>query len=148
MVRFLLPGSHSRGCDHKNSQDRPGNGHFWRTLRHLHKNGQDAGGQPRYCLTNQLLGPGRTRTVSFHRNGQLAAQRWSACATETVSLLSTEMVMIGTEMVMFVSAEHKNSQVAQAKCLSLLEFFASECLLASKALKLASYGTDSSTSNR
>jgi hypothetical protein len=56
-------------------------------------------------------------------------------------LLSTEMVMIGTEMVMIAAAEHKNSQFAQAKCLSRLEFLASECLLASKALKLASYGT-------
>jgi hypothetical protein len=47
-------------------------------LRREHKDGQDAWGQQRYCLANQALGIGRTRMVSFHKTGQLAAQKQSS----------------------------------------------------------------------
>ncbi|WP_298231262.1 hypothetical protein [uncultured Azohydromonas sp.] len=104
-----------------------------------HKNSQDACGKPPIAIHRQQLARLRTRTVSFHKLGHDAAQKWSCSRTEMVSLAFTRMVMIGTRMVMMVLFGHKNSQFCSSKSLIRKEFLSVECWLAFKVFnRLAS----------
>jgi hypothetical protein len=88
-----------------------------RFAAHKHKNSHDAGGQPHFSVGRQRLGTDGTKLVMFHKLGQVAAQEWSFCRTETVSLLLTRMVMMITILVRMALFQHKNSHFSARKLL-------------------------------